>query len=264
MSSPADEVINVLRAEHESLVASLAPLSATELEGPSGASEWSIAQVLSHLGSGADITLAGLDVALTGVDHRSEGFNQSVWDRWNAKSPSEQAADFIKADEELVARYESIDADTRASLRIDLGFLPAPVDLATAAGLRLNEAALHGWDVRVAIDPAATLGAATAGQLIDRAGLLLGWISKPDAIGDRSATINVATTEPDRAFGVRITDKVELIDAAADADAVLTAPAEAWLRLTAGRLAPAHTPTGVVLSAGPITLDELRRVFPGF
>ena len=36
---------------------------------------------------------------------------------------------------------------------MQLGFLPAPIPLATALGMRLNEAALHGWDVRVGAEP---------------------------------------------------------------------------------------------------------------
>jgi len=40
-------------------------------------------------------------------------------------------------------------------------------------------------------------------------------------------------------------------------------PAEASARLTAGRLAPEHTPDGMTVD-GAISLDELRNVFPGF
>ena len=37
-------------------------------------------------------------------------------------------------------------------MRIDLGFLPEPVDVATAARFRLSEFALHQWDVEVALN----------------------------------------------------------------------------------------------------------------
>ena len=39
-------------------------------------------------------------------------------------------------------------------------------------------------------------------------------------------------------------------------------PAEAFLRLVYGRLDPDHTPA-VDLDAADVTLDELRRTFPG-
>jgi hypothetical protein len=46
-------------------------------------------------------------------------------------------------------------------------------------------------------------------------------------------------------------------------DGTLTLPAEAWLRLKVGRLAPRHTPTGIV-TTGAANLDLLRKVFPGY
>ena len=58
-------------------------------------------------------------------------------------------------------------------------------------------------------------------------------------------------------------ESVSLGDAPGEPDGVLTAPAEAWLRLATGRLAPQHTPAEVELT-GPVDLDTLRRVFPGF
>jgi hypothetical protein len=51
--------------------------------------------------------------------------------------------------------------------------------------------------------------------------------------------------------------------AAHSKDQALELPAEALLRLVVGRLDAAHTPP-VALSAGHVTLDDLRRVFPGF
>ncbi len=41
----------------------------------------------------------------------------------------------------------------------------------------------------------------------------------------------------------------------------LELPADALIRLVAGRLDPDHTPAGIV---GASHLDELRQVFPGF
>ena len=46
-----------------------------------------MAQVLSHLGSGAEIAHAGYRAALDGTPAPEQEFNQGVWDRWNARSP---------------------------------------------------------------------------------------------------------------------------------------------------------------------------------
>jgi hypothetical protein len=48
-----------------------------------------------------------------------------------------------------------------------------------------------------------------------------------------------------------------------DADANVTIPAEALLRLIYGRLDPDHTPAGAITLDG-VDLDALRAVFPGF
>ena len=260
MSSNADATINALRAGHDELVAVVATLSPQRLIGPSQCADWDVSEVLSHLGSGAEITLAGLQRALDPTVVTPP--NTQVWDRWNAMGAQDRAAAFAVVDEALVLAYEALDDDTRGTLLIDLGFLPEPVDVATAAGLRLNEFALHSWDVRAALDPSATVDAGAAAALVDSSGLLLGWIGKAAEI-DGDVQVLVETTGPARVFGLAITDAVSKGEAPDAADATLRLPAESWLRLTTGRLSPETTSDAVTVS-GSITLDDLRRVFPGF
>jgi uncharacterized protein (TIGR03083 family) len=263
-NTAADQPISALRTGHDHLVALVHSLSADALNGPSGASKWTIAQVLSHLGSGAEIALAALRSSIDGAEKAADDFNQSVWDRWNAKTSREQAHGFMIANEKLVRRYENLDGQTRTTAEIDLGFLPAPVPVGTAASFRLNEFALHAWDVEVAGNPAAVVAADAVEPLLEVLPFLLGWVGKPaDVLGGRSVTVGVHTTSPDRVFGLAITDDVALTDVPPDPDASLLLPAESWLRLAYGRLAPQSTPPEVSV-AGALTLDELRRVFPGF
>jgi hypothetical protein len=92
----------------------------------------------------------------------------------------------------------------------------------------------------------------------------MGFLGKAEEVDGRPVTIAVTTTSPERSFGVRVDDKVTVTDVPADPDASLTAPAEWWLRLVTGRHAPEHTPDAVKLTGGRLTLDDLRRVFPGF
>jgi uncharacterized protein (TIGR03083 family) len=262
--STADQIITVLRTGHDKLAAFVTSLGSEGVTHASGATEWTVAQVLSHLGSGAEITRAGLDAAVSGTDERSPDFNQSVWDRWNAKSPQDQATDFITADEALVTAYEALDASTRENLRIDLGFLPAPVDLATAAGLRLNEFALHSWDVFVGFDPATTLPSTEAALLFDLSGLMFGWMGHADALNGARGSLAVHLSEPERRFGVEIGDAISMAEEPGAPDGVLSAPAEAWLRLVSGRLRPEHTPATVTVTGDLVSLEDLRRAFPGF
>ncbi|MEU7336074.1 MULTISPECIES: maleylpyruvate isomerase family mycothiol-dependent enzyme [unclassified Streptomyces] len=264
MTDRADRTIAALRSGHDHLTSVVHGLAAADLTRPSGASEWDVSQVLSHLGSGAEIGLASLEGALNGTGPRGGDFNTSVWARWDAMSPAERAEGFVTADERLVSAYEALDARARQELRVDLGFLPAPVDVATVAGLRLSEFTHHTWDVEVAFDPAAALLPVAVGPLLDQAGLLMGFLGRADALGGRHVRVAVRTVSPERAFGLDVGDSVALVDEPADPDAVLSAPAEWWLRLVTGRHAPARTPAEVDLKGDALTLDDLRRVFPGF
>ena len=260
----ADAIIVALRTGHDSLAELVLKLSDDDLARPSGAAEWDISQVLSHLGSGAEITRATLEAALAGSPNPGGDFNTSVWDRWNAMTRRQRADGFLQTNHVLTGLYESLDAGTRESLRVDLGFLPAPVDVATAARLRLNELALHSWDVRVAFDEQATLAPEATAALLHGAPDLIGWISKPEFLPGESRVIQVSTSAPASVFALRLTDSVSTdFDVPAEPDGTLSAPAEAWLRLVAGRLSPAHTPSEVATS-GAADLDLLRRVLPGY
>ena len=260
----ADTNIAALRTGHDRLAVLVSNLSDDDLSRPSGASEWDISQVLSHLGSGAEITRATVQAALDGRPNPGRDFNRTVWDRWNAMSRRERADGFRHVNTALTELYESMDANIRENLRIDIGFMPAPVDVATAARLRLSELTLHSWDVRVGFDEAASLAPEATGPLLDGTTDLLGWISKPERLNGKRAVIQVTTTEPDSVFVLRLGDQVSVDrDVVQQPDGTLTLPAEAWLRLVAGRLAPRHTPSGVS-TTGAADLDLLRRVFPGY
>ena len=264
MTSSADLPIAALRSGHDRLSAHVRALSPEALTGRSGAAEWSIAQVLSHLGSGAEINLASLDASLGTKGPPPADLNEQVWARWNAMEPQDQVDGFLTANQTLVRRYESIDDDARNVTRIDLGFMPAPVDLATAANFRLNEFTLHSWDVRVAADPQATLAPDAVEPLLGLLPFLMGWLGKPgSALDGRAVTVAVSTTSPDTDFGLDITEGVALTAVPEGPDASLSLPAESWLRLVTGRLGADFTPAEVSV-AGPLSLDELRSIFPGF
>jgi len=262
VSSAADATIDALRSGHDDLVGVVRSLSPDDLTRPSVATEWDLSQVISHLGSGAVIGLGALEAALAGDPPPGTDVNKAVWARWDAMSPQERADGFVAANTGLVERYEGLDAATRESLRVDLGFLPEPIDVASAGRFRLNEFALHSWDVRASFDPVAAVRPEAVPPLLEHVGGLLGWIGKADRLG-RPATVRVTTSDPERVLGLSIADGVTLGDAPDDADATLDLPAEAFLRLVTGRLRPEHTPAGVTTS-GSVDLDDLRRVFPGF
>src|SRR4051794_15074604 len=86
MTPLADEPIAADHRPYERLPRLGGTLTAGQLTHPPGASGWTVAQVLSHLGSGAEITLETLRAAQAGTDRAADA-NEAVWARWNAMSP---------------------------------------------------------------------------------------------------------------------------------------------------------------------------------
>ncbi|GAA4250063.1 maleylpyruvate isomerase family mycothiol-dependent enzyme [Dactylosporangium darangshiense] len=263
MSTRADLAIAALRKGHDDLSALVAGLTAEQLTGPSAASEWDVSQVVSHLGSGAEINLEAVQASLEGRGAPEFEFNKGVWARWDGMTPQERQAAFPEANRRLVEAYEAFTPQQRESHKIDVGWMPEPVDVATSALLRLSEFGYHDWDVRVALDPSATIAPEAAALMNDRVEGLLGWIAKPANLDGRTAHLLVRLTDTGETFGLQLAEPVALTAAPEAPDGELELPLEAWLRLAAGRLKPAYTPASVQVT-GAITLDDLRAVFPGY
>lgn len=254
----SEDPIAALRASHERLAAIVAGLTPEQETASAYPSEWSIAQVLSHIGSGAEIMALAFDAALNGTPAPGREAYPAIWDRWNAKAPSDQVRDGIESDRQLVARFESLDADQRARLRF--ASFVGEVEADRLALLRLNEHAVHTWDVAVALDPTATIGPEAVGLVADNLALVAGFSGKAEALA--GVVVQVTTSDPDREFTLTFDSAVSLQPGrAAAANAELALPAEAFIRLVYGRLDPAHTPA---VTATGVALDDLRRAFPGF
>src|ERR1700712_4233881 len=91
MTELVDRTIAALRANHDRLAEGVSGLTPEQLTGPSGASDWTIADVLSHLGSGAEIGWYPVQAAATG-ERVDAPENQEGWDRWDALAPADQAS----------------------------------------------------------------------------------------------------------------------------------------------------------------------------
>ncbi|HEX7443137.1 MAG TPA: maleylpyruvate isomerase family mycothiol-dependent enzyme [Acidimicrobiales bacterium] len=243
-----------LRASVVHLRAVVNGLSPDQVRQSAYPAEWTIADTLSHLGSGAAIMMRTLEDIVHGRDTDAE-FNQSVWDGWSAKDPDAQAADALTAGQALADRIDHLDDAQRSAFRYEMG--PLSVDLAGFVGLRLNEHVVHTWDVEVTVDPTAVLPPDAAGVIIDRLGLIVGFAGRPMG-SERS--VHVTTSDPDRGITMAMgVDAVEMALSAPVDEPDLELPTEALIRLVYGRLDPDHTPPSV---KGGV-LDELRKAFPG-
>jgi uncharacterized protein (TIGR03083 family) len=231
------------------------PLDDATIEQPAYPSDWSVAQVLSHLGSGAEIMRRRVDDTVGGRE-TPESFAPSVWDEWNAKSPRAQVDDALAADAALLARLEAVATSGADELEFQLG--PLTMGFATFVGMRLNEHTMHTWDVEVALDREAPLPADAVPYVVDHLDLIARYTARPTG-GER--LVRVETTDPARRFVVELTGDAVTYTPGGDGPADLALPAEAWARLLYGRLDADHTPATTRDPEG--ALDVLRRVYPG-
>lgn len=267
MESNARVWIAALRQSHERLLGLVGPLSPEQISGPSYCTDWTVAQVLSHLGSGAEIASSLLlPAALGQAEAPASGAYQPIWDRWNAMSADEQAAAGIMSDAQYVSALDALTDDELASIHYE--FFGMTLDAAGLVRLRLGEHALHTWDVAVEFDSTAEVSADAAGLLVDNVpSFLAPRLGKPQSPAFRA---RIRTTGPDRDYllvagpeTVTMSDWADAGDAAGGQEiADVTMPAAALVRLSYGRLDADHTPSDV--SAKAAELDILRVIFPGF
>ncbi len=254
----SDDVFGALRRAHDLLVGVAGALTTDQLTGSSYAKEWTIADVLSHLGSGAEIFTLFVPAGASGDAAPEFARFQAIWDVWNAKSPEDQLRDSLASDGSFLDAVEALTPGQRATWRMPL--FGADQDLAGLLRMRLSEHTLHTWDVAVAIDPGATLPDVAAALLLDGLDAV---VTRSGRASELPLHVSVQTTRPQRRLDLDVdADGARLTPVVADADpADLTLPAEALIRLVSGRLDPAHTP---LVEADGLDLDALRNAFPGY
>jgi uncharacterized protein (TIGR03083 family) len=247
--------VSALRASHDRLSAIVAGLDADGLRAPSYDKDWTIADVLSHLGSGAEIFSLSLEAGVSGGEPPAMADFQPIWDTWNARSPQDQAELSIAVNEALVSRVESLTPAEREAFSITM-FGRMTLDLAGFLGMRLSEHAVHAWDVEVALDPAARIAPDAVGLLAVRLPMMSGFMGKQQ---ETPTVVAVTTTDPAMTFTLD-TGGVTLTPGSTGASASLALQAEAFVRLVYGRL----DDDADVTSAVGVTVPELRAVLPGF
>ena len=256
MAGSHRDVISTLADSHADLV------KVMEAAGPvtaaSYCTEWSIAQVLSHLGSGAEIGLLNVNAALSGDGPPERDRYVEIWDVWNAKAAEAQAAEALVADAKYVATLSELDDAALESLRVPM--MGRELDASAFAAMRLFEHSVHVWDVAVMGDDHAVVLPDAVEILIDRVADRIGRSAKGQKPAATPVRIAITTTSPARTFSLAIDAEAVSIDDAPASDGAVSLPAEAFLRLIAGRLDPDHTPNSVEVS-GAVTLDELRALF---
>jgi uncharacterized protein (TIGR03083 family) len=260
MNTDPHSWIQALRTSHDALVGTVLGLTPGQLEQGSYCTDWNVAQVLSHIGSGAEIGLLGLERTLVGGPPLDRESFPVIWDRWNNLGPGDKASEMVVWDRRYVSVLQALDDKTLKSLHMT--FFGMDLDAVGIVGIRLGEHAVHSWDVAVTFDPRAEVLPSSVELLVDRVPFIAGRVAKPDR-ASRKAQVKIRTSHPDRHFLLSIGESVALTeDVEGPIDGTLELTSAALLRLVYGRLDADHTPPGTS-ATGSTDLDELRRIFAG-
>jgi uncharacterized protein (TIGR03083 family) len=257
VEADAQRWITALRRSQDRLVEQVEHLDLAGLNRQSACAEWSVAQVLSHLGSQAEIFALLLEAGLAGTPAPPNSAFPPIWEAWNRRSPQAQVRDSIDVNEVFVKRIESLDHEKVNDFHV-VGF-GMDLDAVTLLRLRLSEHAIHSWDVAVAFEPTARIISDAVDLIVDAAAQTANRVGKATT---QPTVVRINTRDPKREFAL-LTDGVS-IEQWSDqhGDSTLSISAEALIRLIYGRLRDADL-AGIELSGAAFSLGDLRAMFPG-
>jgi uncharacterized protein (TIGR03083 family) len=232
----------------------------------SACADWKVYQVVSHLGSGPEINGARLESVLRGAPPQTDEQRKAIWDRWDSRKPDEMLPAFRQANDDYFELLDSLGDDELGRV---VPWFVGPVPVATALALRLNEQALHAWDIRWARDRQAGLTPEAVPDLlqVNLQSAWLGNLVKPERAGQLAGkSIQFVYSRPEGAVNLRFEgDGVGVSpDLAAAPDLAVELPAEALMRLVWGRYdVRAGLRAGDLKLSRPELAEPLQALFPG-
>jgi uncharacterized protein (TIGR03083 family) len=221
---------------------------------------WSVAHILRHLGSGAEIGLLNLSAALRGQEPPLRQRYGEIIELWREKAEAGLAQDAVSVNDTYVDMLAALDDGALDALRVRLR--GRDLNVSAFAGRRLFEHALHTWDIAVMRDPLALVSPMAAALLVDRVLENLDMLASGPKPTTAPLSIAVSMSDLGRAFVVKVAPDAVLVESGTETDASLEMSADSFVRLLSGRLDAAHTPQALIASS-PSCLGLLRTVFAG-
>jgi uncharacterized protein (TIGR03083 family) len=259
----ARRVINLLRGEYQRLTAYLDTLGPADWEAPSYCADWRVYQVVSHLGSGPEITRGGLAQALSGGPEYGDAERRAVWASFDALPPGEVYPAYRQTNDAFLDFLNGLDGQ-QLGAQVPY-FAGGTVPLAVLLAARLSEATLHTWDLLVMRDPRATLTSGNRSDVLEHNKRSLGRGLKTERAGQLSGKlVEFQLSHPSDRLGFAIAEPFGGVQAGPvlNPDLSVQTTTEAFLRLIWNRLGPPAAPPALELSR-PEWQDDLLAAFPG-
>jgi uncharacterized protein (TIGR03083 family) len=262
-------VVGALKREYTTLVNDIDAQPASFIEQDSFCANWKNYQVVSHLASGSELFQKSLETALDGREAVGDETRKAVWGYFDGLAPQAVYPEFKDRLGKLFAYLDALPADKHdAIVPTFAGVLPLPKALLT----RLNEVALHVWDIQVKQDPSLKLSPDSAGLLLPMVVDRLPNRAKKDGLdklGGKSIAFDIEGGASQ--FTLRPGEERGSVEHGLSSDAAVTVTmsAEAFERLVSGRL-----PIEQAVASGQATLSgsdgntqvasALNEIFPGY
>ncbi len=243
----------VVRAEAEALAAEWRGWDDAAWEAPSACAGWAVKDVAAHVTEGAARAIPVIAAALEGAPTPQFSAEERAERTREVRAlPGAELA--VRFPRDVDAAFALLEGATEAALGTTVVVPAGTHTLAELATQRLVEAALHAWDCRAPRDPAAGLRPEAAALVVDYVMARAARLATGEAARTLSATYHCALEGPS---GGPVT--LTLADgqasatrgAPAAADAVVSLPVEAFVRLLWGRLdLPRALAAGTVRAEG--------------
>ena len=186
--SVIDERVNVAKTLASSIRSFAGRLPPEELAAPSACSDWQVVDVISHLAGGAERQTQSMQRGRAGESGPPEGFVRLETSQLSATNAQrdierrERLGDgildaFDQAYEELSQELAGFGPNDWQTLcwHLRRGAMPA----AEYVDLRIQELAIHDWDIRSAFNPQAGLDTGSLPALLDMSPRWLGMYFRP-------------------------------------------------------------------------------------
>lgn len=230
-------VSSALRGVFNNVDAYLSRLDPAGWREQSYCKDWKVYQVVSHLGSGAEIMGRGLEAGLRETTPLDDEGRRAIWARFDALGPDGIYPAFLEANRYYFSVVDSVGQGGEQEYERLIPAFRGPVTPAQHMTLRLSEFAIHAWDIAVVRRPAARISQPAVDILVDNLADRVGRLAHKDvaaALGGKAIAITLV--DPPRSFVLSFADGTAALGHGGNTQASLAMAAESFIRLLTGRL----------------------------